>query len=124
MSNLELAVKKYNLENSVSELIEALHTRGGLPLSSNEYSQFQEFITDLIKIKSNSELTQQLEIFDTSLNLFAEQTISTMENLSKDLEEFTLSTSKSSKVLNWLTFGLMLATIVQAIVTISNIWKG
>lgn len=123
MSNLDLAINKYSLKNSIDELIKGLQSKGDLPLGQNEYSPFQEYMMNLIKIKSNNDLAEQLKTFDRTLKQFAVSSKKTTTNLIETLENFSKTTSKSSSVLNILTGVLALATIIQAIVTALNIFK-
>lgn len=123
MTNLELAIKKFSLENSIEELIKGLQSKGELPLGQNEYPLFQEYMLNLIKIKSSNNLAEQLITFNDSLNQFATSSKKTTASLTNTLDNFSKTANSSSRVLNFLTGVLALATITQVIVTAYNIFN-
>ncbi len=107
MGSLKEALEKYDGSSSAEELIKGIQNGGykyGLNPSS-EAPNFQNYLISLLKLKTDKELAMCLNNF-------------------KDVvKEFSLTSSKSAKILNFWTKALVFTTIALVIVTIVGIFK-
>lgn len=106
MGSLPDALKKYN-ENSLPEDIIKGLQEGGYTYGLNPATEepiFQNYLITLLNSKTNKELSLSLNNFKDAI------------------KEFSVSSSKSAKILNRWTMALAFATIALVFVTIIAIF--
>lgn len=134
MSNINEALLKYNNKSSVDEIIEGLQKGSYVDgLSMPEKPIFQEYLINLLRLKSSKELKETIILVQkqmvhsssaimTSMNTSSNKLSESLNQLNAQIQEFSKSNNNSANALNKWTKILAVATIVLGLASIIQIF--